>query len=172
MVKFKTFFLVAAFVYPNVSFADNWKSDIIQTHNKWRNAVKVPSLTWSDELAKSAQGYADKLKNTQHCQMVHSHTNGIGENLFWASPVRYSNGTSAVQAVTGTQVVDDWGKEKQDYNYQINTCKKGKMCGHYTQVVWAGTKQVGCGRAVCDDKSQVWVCQYSPAGNYVGQKPY
>lgn len=104
--------------------------------------------------------------------MVHSHIDGIGENLFWASPVMYSNATSAIQAVTGTQVVNDWGKEKHDYNYQTNTCKKEKICGHYTQVAWRDTKQVGCGRAVCDDKSQVWVCQYVPAGNYVGQKPY
>ncbi len=104
--------------------------------------------------------------------MVHSHTKDVGENLFWASPVMYSNGTSALQPVTATQVVDSWGAENKDYNYQSNTCKKGQICGHYTQVVWRDTTQIGCGKAVCSDNSQVWVCQYSPAGNYIGKKPY
>jgi pathogenesis-related protein 1 len=46
------------------------------------------------------------------------------------------------------------------------------MCGHYTQVVWKDSKEVGCAAYQCDDKSQVWVCQYKPAGNYVDQKPF
>ena len=34
-------------------------------------------------------------------------------------------------------------------------------------------QQIGCGMAVCDDtKQQIWVCQYEPAGNWVGERPY
>ncbi|MDO9190699.1 MAG: CAP domain-containing protein [Sulfurimicrobium sp.] len=46
------------------------------------------------------------------------------------------------------------------------------MCGHYTQLVWKKTTAVGCGMAVCGSRDQIWVCQYSPAGNWAGQKPY
>ena len=47
------------------------------------------------------------------------------------------------------------------------------MCGHYTQMVWQTSTKVGCAMAVCEDsQEQVWVCQYQPAGNWVGKKPY
>lgn len=167
------FFMIS--IYPAISFgslAESEKQGMINSHNKWRSTVKTAPITWSNDLASSAQNYADILREKQHCQMVHSHTKDIGENLFWASPVMYSDGTSALQPVTATQVVDSWGGESKDYNYQTNTCKKGKICGHYTQVVWRDTTQVGCAKTVCSDNSQVWVCQYSPAGNVVGKKPY
>jgi len=48
------------------------------------------------------------------------------------------------------------------------------VCGHYTQVVWSGTTHVGCAAAIdasCE-WAQVWVCQYSPPGNYMGQTAY
>jgi pathogenesis-related protein 1 len=68
--------------------------------------------------------------------------------------------------------VDAWGSEKKDYNRASNTCARGKMCGHYTQVVWRTTTDIGCARAVCSDQSQVWVCNYAPPGNWRGQRPF
>ncbi|MCI5139186.1 MAG: hypothetical protein D3922_12405, partial [Candidatus Electrothrix sp. AR1] len=56
------------------------------------------------------------------------------------------------------------------YDYATNSCHS--VCGHYTQVVWRSTKEVGCGMASCNDKAQLWVCQYNPRGNMLGQKPY
>jgi len=103
---------------------------------------------------------------------MHSQANDFGENVFWASPAQYSDGFTEIQQLTPTQVVDDWGSEKNDYNYPSNSCAVGKMCGHYTQIVWKSTTEVGCGKALCPDNSQVWVCSYEPAGNYVGQRPY
>ncbi|KAE9414467.1 hypothetical protein Angca_008594 [Angiostrongylus cantonensis] len=43
--------------------------------------------------------------------------------------------------------------------------------GHYTQMVWEGSYKLGCGVAVCPDKTLV-VCQYSPPGNYIGSIMY
>lgn len=148
------------------------QTDMVTAHNTWRAEVGVPNLKWSATLADSAQVWADKLKATQACKMVHSQTAGVGENLYWASPVMYSNGTTVAQTISATQVTASWGAEKKDYTYAGNTCATGKVCGHYTQVVWKATTEVGCGKAMCADKSQVWACQYTPAGNYVGQKPY
>ncbi|WP_343074945.1 CAP domain-containing protein [sulfur-oxidizing endosymbiont of Gigantopelta aegis] len=39
------------------------------------------------------------------------------------------------------------------------------MCGHYTQVIWHTTQQLGCAAIACKDKSQIWLCEYAPAGN-------
>jgi len=104
--------------------------------------------------------------------MSHSGTSGLGENLFWASPIRYSDGTKKPQPVTPTKVTHSWGGEKQHYDHASNTCAGGKMCGHYTQVVWKTTREIGCAKAVCSDHAQIWVCHYAPPGNWRGQRPF
>jgi len=146
-------------------------AEMVRAHNKWRRAVGVPDIKWSASLATTAQAWANNLEATRGCNLVHSRGR-FGENLFWGSAVRYSSGTTEAQTVAPTNVVDAWAGEKQYYTHGTNTCAEGKMCGHYTQVVWKTTTEVGCGSAVCADKSQVWVCNYAPAGNYIGQKPY
>lgn len=148
------------------------QTEMVTVHNKYRSMVEVPALIWSASLASIAQVHADNLKAAQACKPSHSLTAGIGENLFWASAMVSSNGVSKRQAVTATQVTDSWGSEKENYSAASNTCAAGKVCGHYTQIVWQTTTQIGCGNAVCDDHTQIWVCNYSPAGNVVGKKPY
>jgi pathogenesis-related protein 1 len=142
---------------------------MVTAHNKWRSEVGVPDLKWSNALAKTAQAWADKLKS-EGCILKHSQGSGYGENLYQAGPITRSDGTRKAQSVTPQKVVDSWGKEKQNYNYKDNSCSG--VCGHYTQVVWKNTKEVGCGMAICSDKSQVWVCNYNPPGNFTGEKPY
>jgi pathogenesis-related protein 1 len=148
---------------------------IIAAHNKLRAEVGVTKkLTYSKALAASAQAWANNLKRTNHCQMRHSEPDGkYGENLFWGSAVDWTDGRKELQKVSSKRVVEDWGSEKADYDYNSNQCAAGAMCGHYTQIVWRTTTKVGCGVAVCEDtKEQVWACQYQPAGNWVGKKPY
>src|SRR5919109_4021378 len=79
-------------------------------------------------------------------------------------------GRTEVQSITPQKVVDKWGSEKQNYNYRKNSCSG--VCGHYTQVVWKNSVEVGCGMAICDNKSQVWVCNYNPPGNVEDEIPY
>jgi len=148
------------------------QADMVTAHNALRDEVGSPNLKWSAKLADTAQAWADTLKTSQACKMVHSHAAGVGENLYWASPLTYSSGKVELQTISATQTTASWGSEKKDYSYATNSCAAGKVCGHYTQVVWSASTEVGCGKAICADKSQVWACQYAPAGNYVGQKPY
>ncbi len=148
---------------------------IIAAHNKLRAEVGVTKkLSYSKTLAASAQAWANHLKRTNHCQMRHSELDGkYGENLFWGSAVDWTDGRKELQKVSSKRVVEDWGSEKADYDYSSNQCEHGAMCGHYTQIVWRTTNRVGCGMAVCEDTlEQVWACQYLPAGNWVGKKPY
>jgi pathogenesis-related protein 1 len=148
--------------------------EMVAAHNRWRAKVGVAPITYSSELAVSAQKWANNLKQNNECRMKHSDPQGkYGENLYWASALEWSNGKRELQKVTTAKVVDDWAGERADYNYKDNSCAKGKMCGHYTQVVWRSTTTVGCAIAVCSDTlEQIWVCQYQPPGNWVGEKPY
>lgn len=147
---------------------------MLAAHNRWRATVNVPPLAYSPELAASAQRWANHLKQHQQCQMEHSSSaTPYGENLYWASARQWSDGTREIQPVTPEQVVDSWASERTDYDEVNNRCAAGKVCGHYTQLVWRSTTTVGCAVAVCDDTlEQVWVCHYAPAGNWVGRKPY
>ena len=152
-------------------------SGMLETHNQVRADVAVMPLIWSSQMTSYAQEWATYLANNNNCEMRHRSAAGInplnvGENLFWGSAVTFSDGRTEIQAVTPTQVARAWADEKTDYNYASNTCAQGKICGHYTQMVWNTTTEVGCGMAICPDKGQIWVCNYNPPGNYNGVKPY
>lgn len=149
----------------------------LQAHNTVRRAHNLQPLIWSDSLAAYAQEWANHLASTNNCQMRHRPNSGrfkqqYGENLWWASPRIWSDGITEVQKITIGRVVKDWADEKPFYNYRNNSCQPGQQCGHYTQLVWRETTEVGCAYQQCSDKSQLWVCNYNPPGNYIGERPY
>ncbi|OJH36033.1 serine protease [Cystobacter ferrugineus] len=148
-------------------------TEMLAAHNEARAAAKptpqpaLPALTWSEDAARVAQAYA------KQCKFEHNaHRGSYGENLAAAAPPG---------SKTNAQVVADWVGESADYNPSTNKCAPGKVCGHYTQVVWRKSTQVGCATVICTKNSpfgaqfpkwQLWVCDYSPPGNFVGEKPY
>jgi pathogenesis-related protein 1 len=131
--------------------------DILAAHNSERARVGVASLIWSDRLAKISYDWAADLLARR--QFRHSPNSSFGENLFEIT------GASASTA----QVVDVWARESRTYNYASNKCRG--VCGHYTQIVWSATKEVGCAVARGGGR-EVWVCTYDPPGNVIGQRPY
>ena len=86
---------------------------------------------------------------------------GFGENLAWAGG----------QHLNPARVVQMRVDEGRAYSLAGNSSTAGAVCGHFTQVVWRKTKLIGCGRANCGD-AELWVCNYSPPGNDIGEKPY
>jgi len=153
-------------------------SDVLNSHNKVRNKHNLPPLKWSNKLANYSQEWANHLGRGHQCQMFHRGGQPpFGENLYISSAEvwREGNGREVdrkISPITITEVVNAWASEEKFYNYQQNRCQPGQQCGHYTQIVWKDTKEVGCAMKVCPDKSQTWVCSYNPAGNYVGFRPY
>ena len=132
-------------------------ADMLSAHNAVRTKVGTAPLAWSDRLASVAQSWADSLLASG--QFAHSHNQSLGENLY---EIRGA-------AATAASVVNTWAGEVKDYDYGSNNCRG--TCGHYTQIVWNDTKEVGC--AVARGKGrEVWVCEYDPPGNFVGKKPY
>ncbi|TJZ78827.1 CAP domain-containing protein [Chitiniphilus eburneus] len=149
---------------------------LLAQHNSVRSNEQagLPALSWSERLATFAQTWADHLASTNSCNLTHRsgaerQLDGTttGENLFagWVS-VAYDG-----YRWNAADVVGSWAGEKPDYDFSTKSCAAGKACGHYTQIVWKTTTQVGCGRSRCA-QGEVWVCNYLPAGNYVGQNPY
>ncbi len=132
--------------------------EFLESHNQFRSAVGVADLSWSETLEESAAEWAEELAS--NCSFEHS-VGDYGENIW----------IGTADAFTIDDVVEAWGSEEQYYDYTDNSCEAGQVCGHYTQIVWESTTEVGCGTATCDGLD-IWVCQYLPAGNIVGQRPY
>ena len=131
--------------------------EFLEAHNSIRADVDLPPLRWSPRLAAVAHEWA--TTQIVRSQFRHSRL-GHGENIFEIRGGR----------VSPSDVVDAWASEVHDYDPRTNTCR-GPKCGHYTQIVWRGTTTVGCGMARSSFR-QVWVCEYDPPGNVVGQRPY
>jgi pathogenesis-related protein 1 len=151
--------------------------DFVPAHNAVRSRHRLPPLKWSPQLAGYAQQWADQLRQRNNCQMKHRPDNGgfaqqYGENLFWVGPIRWSDGRLERADYTAEMITNIWADERRDYRYRSNSCRRGKICGHYTQVVWRETQEIGCAKAICRNQSQLWVCNYNPPGNYSGEKPY
>lgn len=142
---------------------------IVSAHNAVRAgampvpAPALPPMHWSTTAQALAEDWAAR------CDFNHRDPNTLGENLF------------ASTADTGpTAVVNDWASERSSYTWATNTCALGRQCGHYTQIVWRSSVGVGCATQRCTtgspfSSSPTWffsVCDYDPAGNYTGQKPY
>lgn len=131
--------------------------ELLDAHNAVRIKLNLPLLKWSNDLAASSRKWADALA-AQDRFYINPNT-PYGQNLFMAS------GGSA----SPTAVVWHWASESRNYDHDSNTC--GGICGHYTQLVWKNTSKVGCAVARRKDK-EVWVCDYDPPGNVLGQTPY
>lgn len=152
---------------------------ILNSHNAVRQRLGVPPLRWSSRLEGYAAQWANYLTDNDNCTPrrrgsigLPRHKNGIGENLQRIDSVRFGDGRREVAMVDENKVVLNWVRQGIDFNYNDNKCGLNKVCENYTQVVWRDSKVVGCAAASCSDKSQIWVCNYDPPGNYFGQKPY
>jgi hypothetical protein len=80
-----------------------------------------------------------------------------------AAVVRDPTGTAAA-------VVAQWAAERSAYDHASGACSG--TCGHYTQLVWSKSSALGCGVASCAGGGEIWVCNYDPAGNVMGEAPY
>lgn len=132
--------------------------DCLHAHNVVRAQLGEQQLKWSDELASEAQWWANVLAERNEFQ--HEPVRHWGQNLFMIVG-GYSSPEQAIAA---------WAAEATAYNREQNRCT-GEMCGHYTQMVWRNTREVGCAHAWRGTR-EVWVCDYFPPGNVVGQRPF
>jgi pathogenesis-related protein 1 len=130
--------------------------------NSKRRDVGSPPLEWSVQLAAYAQKWANHLANDNNCVLDHTVNNNYGENLFGGSGRTY----------TALYASQDWYNEIQKYKPVVLSEDNWYATGHYTQLVWSNTRQVGIGQANCRGGGSVIAAEYDPPGNYMGEKPY
>ncbi|GJS49261.1 pathogenesis-related leaf protein 4-like protein [Tanacetum coccineum] len=162
MSSFKLSFSLACLVVLTILHTNDAlteQEEFLNTHNSARSQVGVANVVWNATVATYALNYANQRK--ADCNLVHS-GGPYGENLAEGS------GT-----FTATAAVNLWVAEQAYYTYSTNTCASGHVCGHYTQVVWRTSDQIGCARVQCRNNGWWFViCNYYRPGNYVGQSPF
>jgi hypothetical protein len=146
------------------SFSDRQKLELLTAHNKYRSQVNEGPLVWSDSLAASAQDWAQHLADEVHA-LQHSGVAGVGENL-----AMWTAGRASL-----TQLVDMWGAEKHyfiDTSFpDVSSTGNWRTVGHYTQMIWRNTTEVGCGLGTGGGYDYL-VCRYTPQGNFMGEKVF
>ena len=114
--------------------------------------------TLNKNLCSIATNYAQKLAKNNNFKHSNNKYNGedLGENLFMCQGYE----------ITGKNMTKSWYDEIKDYRYQNNFVPKA---GHFSQVVWKGSKELGVGVAQAKNGTWYGVCNYFPAGNFQGE---
>ncbi|XP_046566975.1 GLIPR1-like protein 1 [Haliotis rubra] len=156
----------------------NLQNLLLRIHNQGRHLLNdgrvsgqpraggIPDLTWDERLARKAKAWADG------CQFKHTSAGEFGENLY----MEMSQKPEEDIVVNGFQ---GWWDEVGQFNYNGASCMNTGSC-HYSQVIWAETRKVGCAMKKCRQIPQMpggkniqyLVCFYDPKGNWYGEKPY
>ncbi|KAF3916784.1 hypothetical protein ABW20_dc0108211 [Dactylellina cionopaga] len=97
---------------------------MIYYHNAWRAHHGTPPVVWNGTLALAA------FKTATTCVYGHTPNNPYGENIAAGT---YSNFGFYASL---------WYNEVSQYNF--NNPGFAAATGHFTQVVWKDTKQIGC----------------------------
>jgi uncharacterized protein YkwD len=155
--------LAGAGAKPGVSYEGNpFAARMLSIHNSERAAVGSPPLQWNPILADHAQAYANEL--ARDGQLAHASRAGRGDerenlsegNIWW----------------TTDQMMQTWLREKKHFVAgtfpNVSDTGNWSDVGHYSQMVWSRTTEIGCGEAQGSGFNWL-VCRYSPGGNKDGQ---
>ncbi|KAL7630209.1 UNVERIFIED_CONTAM: hypothetical protein RMT77_019648 [Armadillidium vulgare] len=151
---------VIAFSPLLMDFADeDFYDDCLKAHNYYRENHGVQPLRLSEELCEYAQEWANKIAGQD--MMDHRMENDYGENIYmkWSRDPRYK--------IPGEEAVDSWYEESKDFTY--GTEPLDLSAGHFTQMIWADSEELGVGVAKSKTGKIYVVANYDPPGNYLGQ---
>jgi uncharacterized protein YkwD len=148
-----------------------FQRDGLKRHNYYRKHHQVGPMYLTAKLNEYSQKYAETLaeinemEHSTNDQLYKIYGDWTGENLYtyWTS---ISNLT-----LTGADAVDSWYKEIFDYDFKKCDTKNGKAIGHFTQLVWKGSTQLGIGVAKNKKNNVYVVANYHKGGNVVGNYP-
>jgi hypothetical protein len=126
--------------------------------NAARAMVGEMPLHWDPIAAQVALTYADECNYAHNPQAGAEYdalggSGGLGENIAAGAPSQ-----------TVSSAVSSWLAEQTSYDHATNQCAAGKVCGHYTQIVWSTTTGVGCAAASCTTNSPFGTIREWPLG--------
>ncbi|XP_031549606.1 cell wall protein PRY3-like isoform X2 [Actinia tenebrosa] len=127
----------------------------LEAHNKYRAQHNVQALTWSNSIAREAEAWAKTLAKKGKLMHNKDRKSGEGENIFMSSAADFES--------VGADATDSWYSEVEKYDF-----KRGghqPQTGHFTQVVWKESTELGMGRAKSKNGMVFVVARYKPAGN-------
>ncbi|KAL3313006.1 hypothetical protein Ciccas_008393 [Cichlidogyrus casuarinus] len=140
---------------------DDFRRDVFEYHNQVRHEHGVSDLVRNAELDEMAQQWADKLARDGSPSYSYKTYNGslLGENVALRFTVH--------DFMPASMLIDKWLNAADNYNYEREpTDEEIREWGHYTQVVWKNSKEIGIGRAQCSKLSKAFVVIfYHPPGN-------
>lgn len=150
-----------------------FRNTALSQHNTYRTTHKSPAMTLSDSLNSTAQSWAENIAATGvFAHSSSSQRNGAGENLY----ASFTTAPSIAADTLAATAVQNWYKEVANYDYANPVFASNT--GHFTQVVWKNSTQLGCGAAKGTKTMNgklynafYVVCQYAPAGNMKGEFP-
>ncbi|WP_205958397.1 CAP domain-containing protein [Qipengyuania sediminis] len=139
---------------------------LLALHNAERARVGLPALRWNPALARDAGSWAEKL--LQKGKLHHASADersGHGENLWM--------GTAGAWDADG--MVNMFLEERRYFRPaafpHVSLTGNWSDVGHYSQIVWRDTREVGCAKQT-GNGVDVLVCRYYPAGNVMGRAPF
>lgn len=146
----------------------NFESRVLAAHNRERTMLGVAPLRWNPALARDAGAWAEHLTRVGylvHYQEAPGDPDPEGENL-WAGTRGYYN----LESMVGL-----WAAEKKVFRPGIfpANSRTGDLedVGHYTQMVWRSSQEVGCALAH-GRNDDFLVCRYAEGGNVIGERPF
>ncbi|XP_028391914.1 uncharacterized protein LOC114516587 [Dendronephthya gigantea] len=132
----------------------------LEAHNKYRAIHEVAPMKLNTEMNAQAAKWAEHMASLGTLKHAESNErNGDGENIYY----------SCGMAATGGSVTNEWYKEVCDYDFNTGKSANGKAVGHFTQVAWKTSLELGMGRATKGDCTYV-VARYKPPGNWIGKE--
>uniref|UniRef100_A0A0B7A2Z1 SCP domain-containing protein n=1 Tax=Arion vulgaris TaxID=1028688 RepID=A0A0B7A2Z1_9EUPU len=138
----------------------DFRAQTLKAHNQRRKKHGSPALKLSSNLNEYAQKWADHLVKSKTFQHSDCKMNGtqLGENIA-------TKWSSDHADYTGEEVTEQWYDEIKKHNF---SSEGSTGTGHFTQVVWKETKQLGVGKAKDGNGKIIIVASYLPAGNLIG----
>ncbi|XP_052737388.1 uncharacterized protein LOC112043280 isoform X1 [Bicyclus anynana] len=146
-------------IFRSTSISDSkFEDEFLQAHNEYRAKHKVPPLELNKKLCKYAEEWAKAI--AKKAKVEHRDQNEYGENIFyaWSSDPNFT--------LTGRAPVDKWYSEIKCHAFGKEPNNLGS--GHFTQVVWEDSKEVGVGVARTKEGQVYVVANYYPPGNIIG----
>lgn len=139
---------------------EKFRLQCLERHNVLRKQHGAPPMKLVDEINEVAQKYAEHLGKTN--KFEHSKGSGFGENLAGCT-------CKEGEFPEGSYITDMWYDEIKDYDFDnpgfsMNT-------GHFTQVVWKGSTELGIGIGYQKSGMCVVVANYREHGNMMGAFP-